>query len=42
VLVDEPESYEGRHGQDQQFVDIQAQLLLTVRDNLIIFKASYM
>ena len=41
-LTDEPSEYEGPHGKYQQFVDIQASLLMVVKDNLEVFRTSFM
>jgi len=42
VLEETQDEYVGPHGKYQQYVDIQAQLLMTVRDNLLTFKQNYM
>lgn len=42
LLTDEPESYSGAHGQYQQYVDLQAGLLMNALENMRIFKTRYM
>lgn len=41
-LQEEPTNYDGLHGKYQEYVDLQAALIMTVMDNLKIFKQNYM
>jgi hypothetical protein len=41
-MTDEPTEYEGAHGKYQQYVDINAQLLMTVLENIQTFRTTWM
>jgi len=41
-LVEEAESYDGVHGKYQQFVDVQAALMMTICENMKLFRHNYM
>ena len=42
VMTDEPSQYEGAHGKYQQYVDVNAELLMTALENMKIFRTNYM
>ena len=41
-MTDEPTEYDGAHGKYQQYVDIQASLLMTVLENVRLFRNKFM
>lgn len=42
ILTEEPGGYDGQHGQYQAYVDVNATLMMTVLENMKLFRSTYM